>query len=144
MDGIGPRIEKIASMVGGKRSLAQALNISEAQIYRYIKGQNSPGVDIAQAMANAAGVSVHWLISGEDKNESHDTQKREAEVLDVTTEALAAPERKRQSQIVNALQTHIEALLAEGNLADPATLFQLTELNKALETALRALNQLGS
>lgn len=61
---LGHRIEKVAEVVGGKRELSRRTAIPESQLYRYIRGANTPGVDVIVRLAEAGGVSLEWLASG--------------------------------------------------------------------------------
>lgn len=61
---LGTRIAQVADMVGGKRALAEKAGLQESQLYRYIKGENVPGVNVVVDIANAGGVGVGWLAAG--------------------------------------------------------------------------------
>lgn len=61
---LGIRIAKVADLVGGKRALAERAGLQESQLYRYIKGENVPGVNVVVDIANAGGVGVGWLATG--------------------------------------------------------------------------------
>lgn len=65
MQGIGTRVAYIANLVGGKRALANLIGVHETQLYRYIKEENIPAVDIVAGMAKAGKVSMDWLATGE-------------------------------------------------------------------------------
>jgi phage repressor protein C with HTH and peptisase S24 domain len=64
--GIGTRIEQLAEKVGGKRNLANTIGVHETQLYRYIKGTNAPSVVVAAEIARATGVTLDWLIKGDE------------------------------------------------------------------------------
>lgn len=63
--GLGNRISKIAELTGGKKNLANAIGISESQLYRYIAGDSQPTVEPLAAMAKIANVHLDWLVFGE-------------------------------------------------------------------------------
>lgn len=61
---LGQRIAQIAEQLGGKRALAEKTGLSEGQIYRYIKGENSPTIEALLKIANTVNASVEWLARG--------------------------------------------------------------------------------
>ncbi len=63
--GIGQRIDAAARAIGGKRRLAEQIEISEPQLYRLISGEHQPKVETLVAIARAAGVRLEWLATGE-------------------------------------------------------------------------------
>ncbi|RHW21917.1 XRE family transcriptional regulator [Pseudomonas jilinensis] len=67
-EAIGTRIEEIAERVGGKRELANLAGIHETQLYKYIKGANSPSIAVAVALADTAKVSLDWLLLGKGES----------------------------------------------------------------------------
>lgn len=64
---LGTRIREVSERLGGKKTLAQAAQIRESQLYRYISGENLPGLETLLAIAKAAGVSPGWLLSGDEQ-----------------------------------------------------------------------------
>jgi transcriptional regulator with XRE-family HTH domain len=60
---LGLRIAKVAELLGGKRALAKTIEVSEAQLYRYINGA-TPGIDVVLAIAEVADVRLDWLMTG--------------------------------------------------------------------------------
>lgn len=114
--------------------------ISESQMYRYISAENLPGLTALGQIAAVTGVEIDWLIFGDGEA----TPQEQSPTLSIPNSGNAGDTRRhKQEKITDDLQSRIAALLAEGDLTDPATLYQLGELNKSLETALRALNQLN-
>lgn len=65
-EAIGTRIEALALKLGGKRELANKSGIHETQLYKYIKGANAPSISVAVSLAEAGGVSLDWLILGDE------------------------------------------------------------------------------
>lgn len=64
LQGLGQRIAKVASLVGGKRRLAEHAGISESHLYRCIKGTSATTIEPLMAIAEAANISLDWLVSG--------------------------------------------------------------------------------
>lgn len=60
------RLAHCAKLLGGKRALAKASGLSEAQLFRYLGGESDMAVSRLQAIAAAAKVSPAWLLTGED------------------------------------------------------------------------------
>lgn len=81
------RLAECAKKAGGKRALAQAAQISEAQLFRYFNGTEIP-VSRLIAIALAANVSPAWLLTGEDGTPPHNTSPhppfRESLLTDIT------------------------------------------------------------
>lgn len=61
---LGTRLAECAGKLGGKRALAKAAGMSEAQLFRYINGDCDIAVSKLQALANAAQVAPEWLLTG--------------------------------------------------------------------------------
>jgi transcriptional regulator with XRE-family HTH domain len=66
LSGLGARINELATAVGGIKSLADMTGISESQMHRYISGTSEATVSKLAAIAKCGGVSIAWLITGED------------------------------------------------------------------------------
>lgn len=65
MNGLNDRIEVVADMLGSRKKAVEIAKISRDQLQRYIKGESVPPLDVAARLAQGAGVSVHWLATGE-------------------------------------------------------------------------------
>lgn len=61
---LGSRLAECATKLGGKRALAKAAGLSEAQLFRYINGDCDIAVSKLQALATAAQVAPEWLLTG--------------------------------------------------------------------------------
>ena len=62
---LGKRISETAKVSGGKRALAEITGLQESQIYKYIRGENIPGVNVIIEISQGSGVSLEWLATGE-------------------------------------------------------------------------------
>ena len=72
---VGENIETMMELKGiSRRELAQATNLSEASISRYINGEREPKMVSLSAIAKALSVSVDDLL-GVEKNDSEDIGK---------------------------------------------------------------------
>ena len=61
---LGTRIRTVANLVGGKRALSDQAGLRESHIYRYIKGENIPAVNVVVDIAHAGDVNLDWLATG--------------------------------------------------------------------------------
>lgn len=61
---ISDRIAKVAEMVGSKKKLAELMDVSEVQLYRYLNMENAPSIEVAFKIAQAGGVRLEWLLTG--------------------------------------------------------------------------------
>jgi len=61
---LGERISYVATHLGGRATLAKAVDISESQLYRYISGESTPRIETAVAIARAGSVGLEWLATG--------------------------------------------------------------------------------
>lgn len=59
------RLEYCAEKCHGKRNLAEKSGISEAQLFRYLKGTSEMSATKVMAIARAAEVEPGWLLTGE-------------------------------------------------------------------------------
>ncbi|RYG59925.1 MAG: class I SAM-dependent methyltransferase [Alphaproteobacteria bacterium] len=64
-DGFTQRLTACIERVGGKRAMANAALISEAQLFRYVNAVTQVPSDRLVAIANAAQVDAGWLLTGE-------------------------------------------------------------------------------
>lgn len=67
--GIGARILEAVSMVGGKKELSRKANISASQLYRIISEDSQARIETIVSIAQAAGVSVEWLATGQGEKD---------------------------------------------------------------------------
>ena len=92
---LGTRIAQIADIVGGKRALSEKTGLQESQLYRYIKGENVPSVNVVVEIADAGGVEVGWLATGKGpmrREGNGEIREEAAEFRPARKEALADDE----------------------------------------------------
>lgn len=90
---MGGRIDSLAEKAGGKRKLADLVGVHENQLYRYIKAENVPSVNILVNIARAGGVSLSWLVTGEEEAPGRENACVEIGLLDPERPAVT-PSRK--------------------------------------------------
>lgn len=78
-DGIVRFSERLRIAMGdmSNHALARQSGLSEASIRKYVKGDSYPTIDNAAKVADACGVSLAWLLTGEDCG-NDDNHKRTA------------------------------------------------------------------
>jgi phage repressor protein C with HTH and peptisase S24 domain len=59
------RIKTLATFVGGPKQLSERSGLSRAVIGKYLSGKSDPSRQRLVKLANAAGVSIRWLVTGE-------------------------------------------------------------------------------
>ena len=85
------RLENCATRVGGKRELALRADVSEAQLFRYLRGESDPTLSKLIALSQAANVSLAWLVAGDGApgdNHNPDDLELLAALVRVLEEAL--------------------------------------------------------
>lgn len=66
VESIGQRIEHALGRLGKKDVwLAAQLDVNQGTVRRWIRNDRAPRIDQAVPMADALGVSVRWLLTGE-------------------------------------------------------------------------------
>lgn len=65
------RLNVCSERAGGHRALARSAKISEAQLYRYLKGQSEIGAEKILSISAAAQVHPYWLLTGEGAPDVH-------------------------------------------------------------------------
>ena len=63
--GFAVRIRKLATFVGGPKRLSERSGLSRAVIGKYLSGKSDPSRERLVKLADAAGVSIRWLATGE-------------------------------------------------------------------------------
>lgn len=76
--GIGPRINALSELVGGKEKLSELSGLSASQLRRVIAESSQTKIEIVAAMARAAGVSIEWLVTGEGEMRSKSEEQAAA------------------------------------------------------------------
>src|SRR5271156_3883018 len=59
------RIQKLAIAVGGPKQLSERSGLSRAVIGKYLSGKSDPSRQRLVKLADAAGISIRWLATGE-------------------------------------------------------------------------------
>jgi SAM-dependent methyltransferase len=74
--GLGERLEICADKLGSKKALGDAAGISQAQLFRYIRGESEIPAAKALHVARVAKVDPTWLLSGDGKPEGFVVPRR--------------------------------------------------------------------
>jgi SAM-dependent methyltransferase/transcriptional regulator with XRE-family HTH domain len=152
---LGERLTACAKQAGGKRALAKRVGLSEAQLFRYLRGESEPTASKLIAIAEAAGLDAAWVLTG-DGNKTKSTApslKHDRELLHRVVETFeeAAMEVRRtmppqfKSQVVDIIYT--DALMGQGHQEFPVdishllTLFQIYFLMGIKTEELKAYAQ---
>ncbi len=64
MAGLPERIRTAAERLGSNRRLAELAGMPETTLYRYMSGEHVPNAEALVRVANAAGVNLQWLATG--------------------------------------------------------------------------------
>lgn len=111
---LGARIDRVCELMGGKAVVARVLGVSEVQVYRYVKAENTPNVHLVVALANAAGVSLSWLAAGTESEYAHKALGSEdlaATVITPSEPAATAPlDRQLLGYILGELEVMRDSL----------------------------------
>lgn len=59
------RVRELATFVGGPGKLSERSGLSRAVIGKYLRGKSEPSRDRLVKLADAGGISVRWLATGE-------------------------------------------------------------------------------
>jgi phage repressor protein C with HTH and peptisase S24 domain len=70
--GFSVRIRKLATIVGGAKRLSERSGLSRAVIGKYLSGKSDPSRERLVKLADAAGISIRWLATGEGEMSRHD------------------------------------------------------------------------
>lgn len=81
---LGTRITAVADLFDNRKYAADAAGVSTDQLARYMRGENTPPVTVADKLAAAKGVSLKWLARGEGEmyDGTYAAQERAAYVPD--------------------------------------------------------------
>ncbi|MEJ1381376.1 MAG: hypothetical protein RPT95_10485 [Candidatus Sedimenticola sp. (ex Thyasira tokunagai)] len=74
-NGIGTRISAASKLVGTRKSAALAAQVSTDSLQRYIREEVQPPFEAMVGLCNAAGVSLEWLATGVDPQNSKDVRE---------------------------------------------------------------------
>jgi hypothetical protein len=70
------RIKKLADDFGGVPKLAEISQLKPTTIYGWIKGPGEPRASDIAALSKTAGVSVSWIVNGEDEASLEPTKNK--------------------------------------------------------------------
>jgi phage repressor protein C with HTH and peptisase S24 domain len=59
------RLGQVSAIVGDRKTAALVMGISEAQLYRYLKGDGVPSLIALVRLAKTTGMALEWLATGE-------------------------------------------------------------------------------
>ena len=115
-DGIVRFNERLRIAMGdmSNHALARQSGLSEASIRKYVKGDSYPTIDNAAKVADACGVSLAWLLTGEDCG-TDDNHKRPG--------ANKKTQKKALSDAYNDAQNGLQLILANLLPEDAEMLF---------------------
>lgn len=65
---IGDRIRIAADKIGGGSELSRQTGINRGTVQRYITGENEVKAGVLEKIANVTGVSLEWLVTGQEPN----------------------------------------------------------------------------
>ena len=86
MSAIEQRIQEAADRVGGVPRLSEMTGIKKTTLYGWIKGPSEPRASDLLAIAQAASVSVSWLVEGRDGPAPYQLGFSESDQAPLTTE----------------------------------------------------------
>ena len=72
MEEVSKRIRKCANLVGSGDELSRQTHIARRTLENYFIGRSEPSISKISTIANAAGVSLEWLIDGHGEMLRHD------------------------------------------------------------------------
>src|SRR5208282_1911807 len=70
--GFSVRLRKLATFVGGPKQLSERSGLSRAVIGKYLSGKSDPSRERLVKLADAAGISIRWLATGEGEMSRND------------------------------------------------------------------------
>jgi len=70
--GFSVRIRKLATLIGGPKQLSERSGLSRAVIGKYLSGKSDPSRERLIKLAEAAGISIRWLATGEGEMSGND------------------------------------------------------------------------
>lgn len=70
LGGIGPRLAEARIVKGESMAkAAAAVGVDKSMLYRYERGQAVPGLLIAAGLARHYGVTMEWIVYGQEAKE---------------------------------------------------------------------------
>lgn len=107
--------ERLKQAMGSQSNLsfAKKCGLSETVIRNYLSGKSYPGIDKLPAIAEAAGTTIEWLVTGEEESSSEATFVRKQDLELWWSMILSSLSESELALIVNAYQENGKnALLA--------------------------------
>ncbi|MBJ7537185.1 XRE family transcriptional regulator [Marinomonas transparens] len=98
------RINVLSEKVGGMSALARLSGVSESVVRKWKQGDSEPTVSRLLALAQAGGVSVNWLVTGESSENTESQPKDD----DITREFAMIPGYKVQVSAGPGMAPHDE------------------------------------
>jgi len=119
MDFLG-RLRLAVELVGGVNAAVKITGKNANQLYRYMNGQNEPGLGPMTQLANQAGLSLNWIVSGEGPQRFGDLKSGDSELILMTAEK--GYELAFGSKLAGELrldQKHTELIVSESDNMAP-------------------------
>ncbi|NUH52693.1 helix-turn-helix transcriptional regulator [Citrobacter portucalensis] len=134
------RLEKAMGTLN-KSEIARRSGLSEASVRKYLRGDSYPTIDSAARVADACGVSLTWLLTGEQEQnhgtrndtefvEKYDSQENAIELIVSLLGFVSSEDR-------NALATAASEIGIKGILS---RLQQSATVEQDTESVIRSLN----
>jgi len=92
---IGVRLGVVIDKIGGLRKAAEVAGATDDTLLNWKNGNSRPNLFGVAALAAAAGVSVDWIVTGVEPDESHLAAEVDDDLLYETTRALAKALQER-------------------------------------------------
>lgn len=64
-NGLGTRISAVVDLFESRKKAASVADVHVDSLYRYMRGQQSPTLEVMSKLCSAKGISLDWLASGE-------------------------------------------------------------------------------
>lgn len=102
---IAARIREATKVIGTQVAAAKAAGVSPRQVRSYVSARSKPDADVLVRLADAAGFTLEWLVTGEGPKRRDEAAQLEAPFSEpVREEHLAVAERLRE--VVKRCGTH--------------------------------------
>jgi len=104
---LGTRIKAVIKLIGTKSDAAKYSGVSSDMLYRYVRGQSKPSFEAMIGIAQAAGVNIQWLATGQG-----DMMAASQAHYDMTKDALLNDESaaERRSNAIKGIGSLLNAV----------------------------------